>query len=129
LQAQNGSTSSPLKSEPIKLVVLHDYFAELQFVIHQIKKIQDKKTPLGEIVVIGRNNKDLQLMADVFERNSIPFTINSDASILSDIYILKLVTLFEAISKVGSDIHLLKAMHIDFFGIEPVDIYKVIRDK
>jgi DNA helicase-2/ATP-dependent DNA helicase PcrA len=129
LQAQNGSTSSPLKSEPIKLVVLHDYFAELQFVIHQIKKIQDNKTPLGEIVVIGRNNKDLQLMADVFERNSIPFTINSDASILSDIYILKLVTLFEAISKVGSDIHLLRAMHIDFFGIEPVDIYKLIRDK
>ena len=116
-------------SEPIKLAVLHDYFAELQFVVHQIKNIQDHKTPLAEIVVIGRNNKDLQLMADVFERCSIPFTINSDASILSDIYILKLVTLFEAIEKIGSDTHLLKAMHIDFFGIEPVDVYKLLNVK
>jgi DNA helicase-2/ATP-dependent DNA helicase PcrA len=64
-------------------------------------------------------------MADVFERNNIPFTINSDASILSDIYILKLVTLFESIARVGSDINLLRAMHIDFFGIEPIDIYKL----
>lgn len=112
-------------SEPIKLAVLHDYFAELQYVVSQIKKFQSEKTPLSEIVVIGRNNRDLQMMADVLERNSIPFTINSDASILSDIYILKLVTLFEAIARIGSDIHMLRAMHIDFFGIEPIDIYKL----
>ncbi len=129
LQAQNGSTSSPLKSEPIKLVVLHDYFAEMQFVAEQIKNKKKTGVSLSEIVVIGRNNRDLQSMADVLERCGVPYTINSDASVLNDIYILKLVSLLRAIAYPGSEMDLLKAMHIDFFGIEPVDLYKLVSDK
>lgn len=115
--------------EPIKLAVLNDYFAEMQFVVEEIKKKKESGTPLSEIVVIGRNNKDLQTMADVLERCGVPYTINSDASVLGDIYILKLITLFRAIAFPGSEMELLKAMHIDFFGIEPVDVYKLLSEK
>ncbi len=117
------------KAEPIKLAVLHDYFAELEYIVSDIKKKKQANVSLSEIVVIGRNNRDLQIMAEVLERNGISYVINSDANILSDIYILKLITIFRAIAFAGSEREVLKAMHIDFFEIEPIDIYKVIRDK
>lgn len=112
--------------EPIKLAILHDYFAEQEFVVSEIEKKNKAGTSLSEMVVIGRNNKDLREMADVLNRHGIAYSINADANVLNDIYILKLITIFRAIAFPGRELDLLKAMHVDFFGVEPVDVYKLI---
>lgn len=121
LQAQKKESE-----EPVKLAVLNDYFAEWEYVAAQIAGKKDAGIKLSEIAVIGRNNKDLQIMADVLERHSISYNINSDANILNDIYIVKLIIIFRAVAIPGAEIELLKAMHVDFFGIEPVDVYKIV---
>lgn len=112
--------------EPIKLVVLNDYFAEYEFIAQDI----EKKIKLGvspeEIVIIGRNNKDLSQAAETLERCGIPYVVHSDQNTLQDQYIQKLILILKAIWNVGSELDVLKVMHIDVFNIEPLDIYKLM---
>lgn len=113
-------------TEPIKLVVLNDYFAECQFLVEDIQGKIKHDVPLEEIAIIGRNNKDLKIASEALERSGIPYSLRNDQNIFQDLYINKLILILEAISNIGKDLDLLKAMHIDLFKIEPLDIYKII---
>lgn len=113
-------------SEPIKLAVLNDYFAEYQFIVEDInKKIKQGVLP-EEIAIIGRNNKDLKVASETLERSGIAYSLHSDQNIFNDLYMQKLILILEAIGAVGKDFELLKVMHIDLFNIEPLDVYKLI---
>ncbi|MCL5784820.1 MAG: ATP-dependent helicase, partial [Patescibacteria group bacterium] len=118
--------SQQKQAEPIKLAVLNDYFAEYQFIAEDIQKKIKQGVPPENIAIIGRNNKDLNLAAETLERCGIPFVIHSDQNILQDLYIQKLIFTLRAIWNIGSERDLLKAMHLDLFDIEPLDIYKIM---
>ncbi|MDO8570912.1 MAG: ATP-dependent DNA helicase [Candidatus Daviesbacteria bacterium] len=113
-------------SEPIKLAVLNNYFTEYQFIVDDISKKIKQGIPLEEIAIIGRNNKDLKVVAESLERNGIPYSLHSDQNIFNDLYMQKLILILEAVGSVGKDFELLKVMHIDLFNIEPLDIYKIM---
>lgn len=112
--------------EPIKLAVLNDYFAEYQFIAEDIRRKTKQGVPLEEIAIIGRNNKDLKDVSEILERSGIAYSLHSDQNILNDLYMQKLILILEAVRAVGKDSDLLKAMHIDLFDIEPLDIYKIM---
>lgn len=115
-----------IKDEPIKFLAFEDFFAEYEYIAEDIYKRIKKGLIPSEIAVIGRNNKDLQIMAEVLERKGVAYAINSDLNVLSDPYIQKLLILLQAIEHVGLEIDLLKVMHVDTFDIEPMDIYKLV---
>jgi len=110
----------------IHIAKLSSFFAEYYFVGQEIqKKIQEGVNP-QEIAVLARNNKDIDPFIAVFEQLSVPYVIESDQNIFQDIVVEKLLVLFYAIYRLGSDTELIQAMHIDIFNIDPIDIYKLI---
>lgn len=99
---------------------------EHYFVARDIREKIDSGVPPEEIAVLYRNNRDAAPFVPAFEKRNIPFVIESDENIMHDADIRKLIALFRALHEFGSDERLVEAMHIDFFNLHPLDIYRVM---
>jgi ATP-dependent exoDNAse (exonuclease V) beta subunit len=66
--------------------------------------------------VLARNNKDIEPMSRRSRRRGVQFIVESSQNVFQDLTIRKLITLFYAIYRLGSDKELIEAMHIDIFG-------------
>lgn len=98
---------------------------ELSFITEQIRTQIAKGLTPSEIAVLGRNNKDLLPLLPFFDREQIPYTLESDENILDDKYIAQLLLILRMIHTL-TDADSIKAMHIESFGIDEFDIYKLI---
>ncbi len=129
----NASTlKAPLKAireyEPKKIQIVSAEFPEAErlFMIRRIEELLRAGTPAEEIAVLYRENREAAAIAESFERFGVPFVIESDQDILKDPDIKKLVKLLEAINELGNEGKLAEALHIDFLGIPPLDIYMLL---
>lgn len=100
---------------------------ETYFIREDIKKKIDEGVSPHEIAILYRDNKDAFAMADMLERAHIPFRIESDQDIFTHDIIRKFLIILQAIEQYGDFKTCGDAMHIDVFGIEPLDTYKIIR--
>ncbi len=122
LKAQAG-----LKEELVKVATLSDFFAEYHYIANDIQTKLKQGENLGEIAVIGRNNRDLQPMVDVLESRGVAFSLEADQNIFQDAQIRKLIMLLRAVANFGDDAALIGALHIDCIGAQPLDVYKIMR--
>lgn len=83
-------------------------------------------TPPGEIAVLYRLNRDAGAIADMLSRRGIAYTIESDRNVLEEQEIKNILLLLETIADFGNDEKLAEALHLDFLGLEPLEIYKLI---
>ena len=113
----------------IKICRLESIETECEFIADKIKSLIGKKIPYGEIAVLYRENKDALAISEAISRNGISFAVESDENILEDSEIKKLNVLFEAIENFAGPEHMAKALHLDFFGLEPIEIYKSLGAK
>ena len=109
----------------IKVAAFGQPEVEYIFISEKIKELIKQKTPLSEIAILYRENKDAPALADFLSRQNIPYVVESDENILDDTEIKKINTLLEAIEKFGSDEYLIKALHLDFLGVDPMALYKL----
>jgi len=80
-----------------------------------------------EIAVLYRDNKDAFPIARALEKEGLPFVIGSEEDVLTRPDVRKLLVLLEAIHRFGEDEYLVPVLHIDFFGLEPLEVYKLTR--
>lgn len=128
LQAQPRRTALPGRAvlpEKIKIGSFDRPETEYLFIAEKIKELIKQKTPLGEIAVLYRENKDAPAIADFLARSRVPHAVESDENALDDVEIKKLNTLLGAIENFGDDEHLVKALHLDFLGVDPMALYKL----
>lgn len=101
--------------------------SEYEFLAHDIKlKIQSGIAP-HEIAVLYRENADALEIARVFDKHGLNYVIESDEDLLSDINLNKLMLIFKAINSVGDKASFIEMAHIDFLGIDPLDLYRLIK--
>ncbi len=99
---------------------------EAFFVASKIKEIMADKVSPNNIAVLYRNHKDSDELSDMLEKFQVPFSIKKKINILNDLTIQKLILILETVYNYGNDEYLFKCMHIDFFNIDPLAIYKII---
>ncbi len=105
---------------------------ELGFLAEDIKAKQAAGTKLADIAVLYRDNADAWPLVRALERAELPFALMSDENILADDEVRKLIMVLKAVHYFGRDEYFLPILHIDFFGIDSLTIYKTIaeaRDK
>jgi len=115
---------------PAHLAVLSSPAVEYYFIAKKIKELiagTDGGAPVKaeEIAVLYHNNKDVIPLAAMLEKQSVLFTIESNQDVLGDEEIKKLVRLLRAVQHFGSDVWLAEALHVDFLGIPPIDVYRL----
>lgn len=115
------------KELPVSVVKLSSYFAEYRYVAAAIQEQIAAGVKPQDIAVLMRTNRDVYEMAGVLDQEHIPYCIDSDQSIFKETTIEKIVALLYAIHKLGSDTELITAMHLRVFGIDPLDVFRLIR--
>lgn len=98
---------------------------EYLFLAKDIQDSINQGIPAEEIAVFYRNNRDVDAIIPIFEKNNIPFVVESDQNILQDNDMRKFITLLRVIDDFGEDNLLIQILHADFLNIDPLDIYKL----
>ncbi|MEK7608505.1 MAG: ATP-dependent DNA helicase [Patescibacteria group bacterium] len=111
---------------PLRLLSFEKTEAELYFLAVDIARKIDEGVAPEEIAILYRENRDAFPIADFLAKKGIPHVVESDENLLSDPDIKKLIAILAAVMNFGSDEHLIKALHIDFLEIEPIDIYTLV---
>lgn len=127
LPQKNLIAGGDFKGEKIEYVCLSNYHLEYEYIAKSIaQKISEGMTS-SSIAVLGRRNMDLSPLVSVLTRHGIKSVIASDQDVLSDLQIQKLVMILESINNPFDEILLLRAMHVDFLGIDPFDVYRILK--
>lgn len=122
----------PLKSqsttgEKIRLFPFSTEIVENFFVASDIKKKIDSGVQPQEIAVLYRENNDAKSIAEALGKVGVPFVVESNENILFDEGIRKIILLLRAVNDFGDQRSFIEAMHIDFWKIDPFDIYRLLR--
>lgn len=118
---------STVSEDHIKVIECSEPDIEYFFLAKDVdRRIRESQIPPEEIAVLYRDNNDAFPVGEALEKQGIPFIIESDENVLHDIDIRKLVTLLRAIEHFGKDEYLIRALHIDFFGLPSFDVYTLI---
>jgi len=112
------------------LAVLSSPAVEYYFIARKIKELIEGNggaapVKAEEIAVLYHNNKDVVPLAAMFEKQGVLFTIESNQDVLGDEEIKKLVRVLRAVQHFGNDVWLAEALHVDFLGIPPIDVYRL----
>ena len=100
---------------------------ELLFLAESVRRQLDDGVPAHEIAILYRNNRDVDDIADYFERLSIPFLIESGHGVLDDPDIRKFNLLLRAVEDLGNDDVLAKVLFVGFLRITVPDAYALLR--
>lgn len=109
-------------------ISLHEFHTEEDehlFIAEDIEKRISSGTDPNEIAVLYRNNRDLDLLLPHIEALSIPFVIESKSNVFDDMSVRKVIGLLQAIGSFGNDELLSKLLHIDIWGFDSLDVYKI----
>jgi DNA helicase-2/ATP-dependent DNA helicase PcrA len=111
--------------EPAHLAVLSSPAVEYYFIARKVKELIAGGVLAEEIAVLYHNNKDVVPLAAMLEKQGVLFNIESNQDVLGDEEIKKLVRVLRAVQHFGSDVWLAEALHVDFLGIPPIDVYRL----
>lgn len=114
------------KEGPAHLAALASPDVEYYFTARKIKELIAGGTLAEEIAVLYRDNRDVVPLARMLEKEKVPFSIESDQDVLGDDEIKKLVRILRAVQRFGNDVALSEALHVDFLGVAPIDVYKLM---
>lgn len=119
------------KEMPANLVAVSAPDVEYYFIARKIKELIEggaggkEKVKPEQIAVLYHENRDVEPLARMLEKEKVPFNIESNQDVLGDIEIKKLIRILRAVEQFGSDFALAEALHVDFIGLEPMDIYRL----
>lgn len=100
---------------------------ELLYLAESVKRQIGEGVSPHDIAVLYRTNRDVDDIADYFERLSIPFLIESGHGVLDDPDIRKLNLLLRALADLTDSDILARALFIGFLGIAVPDVYALLR--
>lgn len=101
---------------------------ESYFVTKKIEELIKKGIDPNEIAILYKEHRDATEIIDFLSKLNIPYIIEIGGNILEDPEIDKILSYLKALNfgvKQTDNQTLLEIMHYPFFGISPLDIYKV----
>jgi len=99
------------------------------FVAKKIGELISKNVDPNEIAILYKEHRDAEEIVDFLSKMNIPYIIEVGGNILEDPEIDKIITYLKALNfgvKEADNQLLLEILHYPFFGISPLDIYKII---
>ena len=113
------------QSEPVSVYEFSTEEIESRFIAQSIKEKIKAGVPAHEIAVFYRNNADASTLVEALDREGVPFVLKSSRNVLADPIIAKLILLLKAINHFGDEELFLKALHLGFLSVSPIDVYRL----
>ncbi len=93
------------------------------------KKITEKLkagVEAEQITVLFRDNRDAEHIARTFDVMSVPYVVHTDVNVVGHEYVQKLLAVMKAVNTFGEDTLLMPVLFLDIFGIDHLDVFKVL---
>ena len=119
---------SDIDEEKLKLAEFSAYDNEIYWIAEKVKEIL-KITNANEVAILVRNNNDLNSITPVLDSQKIPYIIESENDILEDLDVGKMILLLRASESPMTDEYILKAMLLDCFNVNPIDVFKISSER
>jgi len=113
----------------IRLGIADTQTDELAWIAKDIAQKIDSGISSSDIAVLYRDNKDAERIVEILERYGIPTHVYTEGNALRDNDVQKLLLILKSVQEVGNDELLAQMLHIDFLGLDPIDIYKCLSQK
>ncbi|MFA4996239.1 MAG: ATP-dependent DNA helicase [Patescibacteria group bacterium] len=113
----------------IELAEFSNGSVESYFVAKKIEELIKNKVSPNEIAILYKEHRDSEELIDFLSKLNIPYIIEVGGNILEDPEIDKIITYLKALNfgvKQVDNQLLMEVMHYSFFGISPLDIYKIV---
>lgn len=114
--------------EKLKKAEFNSYDGEYYWVVQKVQEVLQDINP-NDVAVLVRNNRDLDPLLPILDREKIPYVVESDSNVLEDIDVEKLITLLRAANTPNDNEYIVKAMLMDNFDISPLDVYRVSNER
>ena len=130
LMSAGGNKSAALRAARERskhLITLAELSApdlERAWVAHEAKTRIKSGTAPEEIAVLYRTNREGEPLRRAFEKEGVPVVIESDQDALSVPAVRSLMAIFEAVESFGNDTKLAPLLHLPFFNLAPLDVYR-----
>ncbi len=114
--------------------VYENEFSENAHVANEIRKLVEQGVKPGEIAIIYREHKFGDELQKFLHLAKVPFFVKKSMNLLEDLFIRKILNIFRYINMEndlpnGGEYLLFEILHYDFFGLDPVDIARITREK
>jgi DNA helicase-2/ATP-dependent DNA helicase PcrA len=113
---------------PIKFGAFPSEDAELFFVASDIKAKIAAGTKPSELAVLYRDNRDAFPLARWLTKLGVTHIIESDEDLLTTSVVKRLWWVLQALIDFGNDELLARVLHLDWFKIDPLLVYELIRE-
>lgn len=109
----------------IHLRVSPDEATELHDLVEGLRGALAAGTPAEEIAVLYHDNRDARELVAALERAGLPFSISSEANVLHDPDLKKLLLVFDLLHHFGQEEKLLPVLHLDLFQLSPLVLHRL----
>lgn len=119
---------TPNRKAITKKVDLSVYKTEDSEVIEIAKKIKTllkTGTNPGEIAIILTANKDMDLFAEIFTKEEIPFQVSKSGNVVDNEHIKNILVILEYLSNPHREDLLSRILYMPYFGFDNLDVFKI----
>ncbi|MFA7202054.1 MAG: ATP-dependent DNA helicase [Candidatus Paceibacterota bacterium] len=115
------------KNAPIHIATYYDGEQEIRGVTSHIHAHIEQGIAPHEIAVLYRDNKDAYSIARIFERENIPYVIESDQDALSDPLVKAFINIIRAVDDPSNEERVVSLLHTECIGMHPLDIFLLMK--
>ena len=111
--------------DPINLFTAQNNLQENYFIANKIKELIKSGVEAKEIVVLYRNNNDIEDLKPLLSFFKIPYLISGSINILDNLLIQQLIDLLRYFDNQENQSLLAKILSFEFLEINSLDLYKL----
>lgn len=127
LSAHDQKLSAHAKhtDKPITVAVTETPEGEIAEIVSRITKDIQSGVPVDEIAILTRKRAHMKPIAQALVQAEVPVFLDIDEDIFESDTVRKLIILLQAVHNYAQGEYLFPALHLDFFHIYPLDLYKL----
>jgi DNA helicase II / ATP-dependent DNA helicase PcrA len=118
------------QDEKIKTVEFSSTILEDEFITSDIQEKIEKGADLKDFAVIVKENKDVDILVNLFKQKNIPYRLEGGTNILSTPLVsqfLKILKVATTLHNTVDDLDLFTVLNFPYFHLNPLSILKISR--
>lgn len=125
IQNQRLHAKAKHTERPIEVVASDDPHGEILDLSIRIAHDIKKGVLPDDIAVLTRTRVQMQTVAQALASTSVPVYMDFDQDVFESDVVRKLIILLQSVRYYAQEEYLFPALHLDFFHIYPLDLYKL----
>ena len=113
------------KDLKIRVFSGNNFEEECLDIASEIKRKIEKGADQNKIAVFCRDNEETFDAAQVFKNSGMDFVIVSEAEMLKDENVQKIISILKTVENFGNNVFLPPTMFVDFFNLDYLDLFKL----